>query len=91
MSAHIAATIAKITADSLGARIETVTPEKSFDELGADSLDRFHIVQCIELEFSITISDEEADMLRTVGDAIAFVVAANSDEQTQGGFGEGEL
>jgi acyl carrier protein len=44
------------------------------DDLGADSLDVVELVMAIEETFDIEVSDEEAEVLRTVGDVEAFVV-----------------
>ena len=60
---------------------DAVTEEKSFaDDLGADSLEQVELVMSLEEEFGIQISDEEAEQIRTVGDAINFITerAANS-------------
>lgn len=60
---------------------DAVTEEKSFaDDLGADSLEQVELVMSLEEEFGIQISDEEAEQIRTVGDAINFIAerAANS-------------
>ncbi len=57
-----------------------VTDEKSFaDDLGADSLETVELVMALEEEFGIEISDEDAEKIRTVGDAITFIVAAAAD------------
>jgi acyl carrier protein len=53
-----------------------VTEEASFvDDLGADSLDIVELVMALEEEFSISIPDEQAEGIKTVGDAIAFIEA----------------
>ncbi len=53
-----------------------VTEEASFvDDLGADSLDIVELVMALEEEFSISIPDEQAESIKTVGDAIAFIEA----------------
>ncbi|MCE1245084.1 MAG: acyl carrier protein [Firmicutes bacterium] len=64
----------KIIVDQLGVDIEQVTPEASItDDLGADSLDRVELVMAIEGEFNIEISDEDAEQIVTVQDAINFI------------------
>lgn len=51
-----------------------VTDDKSFtDDLGADSLETVELVMALEEEFGIEISDEDAEKIRTVGDAIKFI------------------
>jgi acyl carrier protein len=64
----------KIIVDQLGVDIEQVTPEASItDDLGADSLDRVELVMAIEGEFNIEISDEDAEQIVTVQDAMNFI------------------
>jgi acyl carrier protein len=51
-----------------------VTPEARFiEDLGADSLDIVELIMGLEDEFGLEISDEEAEKIRTVGDAIKFI------------------
>ena len=58
----------------LGVEREKLTNEASFiDELGADSLDIVELVMEFEKEFNIDIPDEDAERLRTVGDALAYL------------------
>ena len=53
---------------------EEVTPEAAFiEDLGADSLDTVELVMAFEEEFGIVIPDEEADKIRTVGQAIKYI------------------
>ncbi|PKQ17367.1 MAG: acyl carrier protein [Actinobacteria bacterium HGW-Actinobacteria-7] len=53
-----------------------VTEEASFvDDLGADSLDIVELVMALEEEFGISIPDEQAESIKTVGDAIAYIEA----------------
>ena len=63
-----------IIANELGVEREKLTNEASFiDALGADSLDIVELVMEFEKEFNIDIPDEDAEKLRTVGDAIAYL------------------
>ena len=60
----------------LGVEREKLTNEASFiDDLGADSLDIVELVMEFEKEFNIDIPDEEAEKLRTVGDAMQYLNA----------------
>ena len=71
-----ASKIKDIIEKELGGEREKLTPEASFiDDLGADSLDIVELVMEFEKEFNIDIPDEDAEKLRTVGDAIAYLEA----------------
>ncbi len=60
--------------EQLGVDEEEVTPEASFvDDLGADSLDLVELVMAFEEAFDIRIPDEDAEKIRTVGDAVAYI------------------
>lgn len=66
--------IKAIIVDQLGVDEADVTMEASFvDDLGADSLDIVELVMALEEEFSLEIPDEEAEKIRTVGDAVKFI------------------
>ncbi|MEW5909930.1 MAG: acyl carrier protein [Thermodesulfobacteriota bacterium] len=70
--------VLKIIAEKLSVDIKDVVPEASFvDDLGADSLDLVELIMSMEEEFDIEISDEDAEKLRTVKDAIDYI-AKNS-------------
>ncbi len=63
-----------IIARQLEVQPEEVIPEASFaDDLGSDSLDLVELVMAMEEEFGIEISDEEAERIQTVQDAINFI------------------
>jgi acyl carrier protein len=64
--------VKKIIIEQLGVDEEEVTLDASITEdLGADSLDQVELVMAFETEFSIDIPDEEAEKIKTVGDAVA--------------------
>lgn len=63
-----------IIAEELGVEREKLTPEASFmEDLGADSLDTVELVMAFEKEFDIDIPDEDAEKMRTVGDALKYL------------------
>jgi acyl carrier protein len=63
-----------IIANELGVEREKLTDSASFiDDLGADSLDIVELVMEFEKEFNIEIPDEDAEKLRTVGDALGYL------------------
>lgn len=63
-----------IITDKLGVSPEQVTPEASFTaDLGADSLDTVELIMEFEKEFDLEIPDEEAQTIKTVGDAIKYI------------------
>lgn len=69
--------IKKIIADKLSVDISEVVPEASFvDDLGADSLDLVELIMSLEEELDIEISDEDAEKLATVKDAMDYVTTA---------------
>jgi acyl carrier protein len=63
--------VKKIIVEQLGVEESEVTPEASItDDLGADSLDQVELVMAFETEFGVDIPDEEAEKIKTVGDAV---------------------
>ena len=63
-----------IVAEQLGVKPEQVTSAASFvDDLGADSLDTVELVMEFEDEFELSIPDEEAEKIQTVGQAIDYI------------------
>lgn len=71
--------VVDIIVDQLGVNPEQVTLEANFNEdLGTDSLDQVELVMAFEDEFNITIPDEDAEKVVTVGDAVKLI-----DEQLQ--------
>ena len=68
------AKVKEIIINELGVDPEKVTSEASFvEDLGADSLDTVELVMAFEEEFGVDIPDEDAEQMRTVGDAISYL------------------
>jgi acyl carrier protein len=66
--------VREIIAKELGVEREKLTDDASFmEDLGADSLDTVELVMEFEKEFNIDIPDEDAEKLRTVGDAMNYL------------------
>lgn len=66
--------VKELVAQQLGVNEDQVTDEASFkDDLGADSLDQVELVMAFEEEFNIEIPDEDAEKIRTVGNAIEYI------------------
>jgi len=66
--------VKEIIVDQLGVEPEQVKPEAAFiDDLGADSLDTVELVMAFEEEFDIEIPDEDAEKIKSVGDAITYI------------------
>ncbi len=65
--------IQSIIAETLGVEPGDITEETTFEELDADSLDLFEIITELEEELGIEIPAEEADQIKTVGDALEMI------------------
>ena len=66
--------VVEIIVDKLGVDEAEVKPEASFtNDLGADSLDTVELIMEFEKSFNITIPDDQAEKIATVGDAIAYI------------------
>ncbi len=79
MSNDLSAKITAIIVDKLGVDEDDINPEASFtNDLGADSLDTVELIMELEKEFDITIPDEDAENIATVGDAISYVEKATA-------------
>ncbi len=64
----------KIIAEQLSVSEDEVVPEASFiDDLNADSLDLVELIMSLEEEFNVKISDEDAEKIRTVQDAMDYL------------------
>ncbi len=71
---EIAEKVKKIITEKLGVEESEVTPEASFtNDLGADSLDTVELIMEFEKEFNISIPDDQAESITTVGQAIAYL------------------
>jgi acyl carrier protein len=70
----ISTRVNKIIIDKLGVDESEVTPEASFtNDLGADSLDTVELIMEFEKEFNLSIPDEQAENITTVGEAISYL------------------
>lgn len=73
---EIASKVKGIIVEKLSVEETEVTNEASFtNDLGADSLDTVELIMEFEKEFNITIPDDQAEKIATVGDAIAYIEA----------------
>ncbi len=69
--------VKSIIVDQLGVNETEVTGSASFvDDLGADSLDQVELIMAMEEEFEISISDEDAEKILTVQDAVNYITKA---------------
>lgn len=73
---EVADKVKKIIVEKLGVDENEVTPTAEFTkDLGADSLDNVELIMEFEKEFDITIPEDQAEKISTVGDAIAYIEA----------------
>ena len=73
---EIASRVKAIIVDKLGVEESEVTETASFtNDLGADSLDTVELIMEFEKEFDISIPDDQAEKIQTVGDAISYIEA----------------
>lgn len=71
---EIATKVKQIIIDKLGVEESEVTPEASFtNDLGADSLDTVELIMEFEKEFNLSIPDDQAENIATVGQAISYL------------------
>lgn len=74
--AEIESKVKKIVSEQMGVAEDEITRETSFiNDLNADSLDTVELVMELEDEFELSIPDEEAEKIQTVGQAIDFIKA----------------
>ncbi len=79
----VEAKVQGIIAEQLGVNEKEVTESASFiDDLGADSLDTVELVMAFEEEFDIEISDEDAEEITTVADAIRYITEKTSEKMS---------
>ena len=72
--------VKKIICEQLDVEESSVVLEASFvDDLGADSLDQVELIMAMEEEFDISIPDEDAETIRTVKDAIDYILKATEN------------
>jgi acyl carrier protein len=72
---EIVAKVKKMIGSQLGKSEDEITPEASFiEDLGADSLDLVELIMSMEDEFGLEISDEDAEGIVTVQDAINYIL-----------------
>jgi acyl carrier protein len=72
--ATVAERVKQIIVDKLGVDASEVVPEANFiQDLGADSLDTVELIMELEKEFDVSIPDEQAEKIQTVGQAIEFL------------------
>lgn len=77
MSANVKDRVIEIVCEQMGQSKDKVTEETSFiNDLGADSLDTVELVMELEDEFDLSIPDESAEKIKTVGDAIKYIEEA---------------
>ncbi len=66
--------VKSIIAEQLGVEASEVTEAASFtDDLGADSLDIVELVMAMEEKFDVEISDDDAEKIQTIGDALSYL------------------
>lgn len=71
---EVAEKVKSIIVDKLGVEEGEVTPQASFtNDLGADSLDTVELIMEFEKEFNISIPDDQAEKISTVGEAIKYI------------------
>src|SRR5688572_32956183 len=79
---EIAQKVKQIIIEKLGVEESEVTPEASFtNDLGADSLDTVELIMEFEKEFNISIPDDQAENISTVGQAISYLEQNRSEER----------
>ena len=81
---NIVERVQKIIVDKLGVDDSEVTPDASFtNDLGADSLDTVELIMEFEKEFDISIPDEQAEEIQTVGHACEYLARAIEEKEAK--------
>ncbi len=80
MAAEVESKVREIIVNKLGVEESQVTREASFiNDLGADSLDNVELIMEFEKTFDVTIEDEDAEKIQTVGNAVDYLSEKSSD------------
>lgn len=87
--AELRRAFAETVAEILGVEPEEVRPERTWDELDADSLALTEISLLLDDAFAIRLPDVDPDQMRTVGDALALVERAVAERTAATGAGSG--
>lgn len=70
--------VRSIIAEQLGIKTEAVSEESDvINDLGADSIDIVQLLMAMENEFGVTVSEDDADNLKTVGDIVSLIDSKN--------------
>ena len=73
--------VRKLIVDQFDVEADEVTAESSIiDDLGADSLDVVDLISAVEDEFDVQIPDEKVEGIKTIGDIVAFIESATSED-----------
>ncbi|MBP3356418.1 MAG: acyl carrier protein [Rikenellaceae bacterium] len=73
---EVSSKVVEIIVDKLGVDAAEVKPEASFtNDLGADSLDTVELIMEFEKEFELSIPDDDAEKITTVGEAVSYIEA----------------
>lgn len=65
--------VMNVIAEQMNISANTLTPDTVFADLGADSLDLFQIISALEEAFDMEFENDEAEKIKTIGDAIAYI------------------
>ncbi len=68
--------VLEIIAEQLSVEVSVLNAETVFADLGADSLDLFQIISALEEEFDIEFENDDAESIKTIGDAIEHIQKA---------------